>query len=89
MNSKQDKLFVTRNIIVGNRTREILELEPNINSISETDDKLWRANLARKTFREEMLEEQEKQTLHNQLKPLLIALRMFGCFPVDFRTSGK
>jgi hypothetical protein len=89
MNSKQDKLFVKRNSIINNRTHENFKPKRNINTISHAHDFMWQANVTRKSAREEILEKHDNQAFHNQFKPLLIALRALGCFPVDFPTSGK
>jgi hypothetical protein len=89
MNSKQDKLFVKRNIIISNRIHEDIELKQNINTISQTSEDSWRMNVTRKAIREETLEKHDEQAFHSQLKPLLVTLRVLGFFPVDFPTSGE
>jgi hypothetical protein len=41
-----------------------------------------------KTSYDKLLEKDNAGSLHNQLKPLLIILRLVGCFPVYFSKSG-
>jgi hypothetical protein len=36
----------------------------------------------------ELLDKYDKQLLHQQLKPLIIILRVLGSFPVEISTSG-
>lgn len=52
-------------------------------------DDSWQANVARIRIREEMWENYDEQACHKQFKPLLISLRLLGCFPVDFPASGE
>jgi len=37
---------------------------------------------------ENLLEKDNAESLHKELKPLLIMLRLLGCFPVYFSKSG-
>ena len=36
----------------------------------------------------DLLDKYDKQLLHQQLKPLILILRVFGSFPVQISTSG-
>jgi hypothetical protein len=89
MNSKEDKLFVKRNVNFNNRICSDFEYSHNktINTISHTNEDSWVGNVTR-TVHEKVSEKHEEEAFHNQLKPLLIMLRAFGCFPVDFPKTG-
>jgi len=41
-----------------------------------------------KTSDDKLLDKDNAESLHNQLKPLLIMLRLLGCLPVYFSKSG-
>jgi hypothetical protein len=89
MNSKQDKLFVKRNINFKNKIYSDFEYEHNktIHTISHTNEDSWVGNVTRAAY-DKVSEKHDEEAFHNQLKPLLIMLRALGCFPVDFPSSG-
>jgi hypothetical protein len=89
MNSKYDKLFVKRNVNINNRVYSNTEYKynENINAISHTNEASWVVNMTQTAY-DTISEKHDKEAFHNQLKPLLIMLRLLGCFPVDFPTSG-
>jgi hypothetical protein len=88
MNAKQDKLFVKRNADVNKRIYNDLEYNQNktIHTISHTKDDPWVVNM---TQSDKIRKKGEEESFHNQLKPLLVFLRVLGCFPVGFRASGQ
>jgi hypothetical protein len=47
----------------------------------------WVGNMTQTAY-DKISEKHGEEAFHNQLKPLLIMLRAFGCFPVDFPISG-
>jgi hypothetical protein len=89
MNSKQDKLFVKRNVNFNNRIYSDFEYKHNktINTISHTNEDFWVGNVNRAAY-DKVSEKHDEESFHSQLKPLLIMLRVLGCFPVDFPTTG-
>jgi hypothetical protein len=88
MSSKQDKLFVKRNVNINNRIYSDFEFRHNKNiNMSHMNGNPWVVNMTQTAY-DKISEKHEKEVFHNQLKPLLIMLRLLGCFPVDFPTSG-
>jgi hypothetical protein len=89
MNSKEDKLFLKRNVTFNDRICSDFDYKykKNINSISHTNEDSWVGNVTRNVHKK-VSEKHEAEAFHNQLKPLLIMLRALGCFPVDFPKTG-
>jgi hypothetical protein len=89
MNSKEDKLFVKRNANFNNKIYSDFEYKHNktINTISYTNEDSWVGNMTQTAY-DKISEKHGEEAFHNQMKPLLIMLRVLGCFPVDFPTSG-
>ena len=84
MNSTHKKLFVRRNIY-----RDIqFKYSRNIKTVAQINENILLAGTTGKKSYNKMLEKDNEGSLHNELKPLLIVLRLLGCFPVYFSKSG-
>jgi hypothetical protein len=90
MNSTEGKLFVRRNIEANSRIHSDTEsnYNRNIKTVSQIHENLLLAGMSGKTSYEKMLEKDKEESVHEELKPLLILLRLLGCFPVYFSKSG-
>jgi hypothetical protein len=90
MNSTEGKLFVRRNIKANSRIHSDTECTYNsdIKTVSQIQETLSLAGMGRKISYEKMLEKDNEEPFHKELKPLLILLRLLGCFPVYFSKSG-
>jgi hypothetical protein len=99
MRAKQTNLFVRRNISMGRRMHQDFALHQNnqvtfgrIQGVSNTmlaSDKESRIEeLNGSTKYGDFLDKYDKQLLHQQLKPLILILRVLGSFPVEISTSG-
>ena len=90
MNSTHEKLFVTRNI--KNKDKVCRDVESKYNRSIETvtpiNENVLLAGMTGKSFYDKLLVKDSAEFLHKQLKPQLILLRLFGCFPVYFSISG-
>ncbi|GFG36031.1 hypothetical protein Cfor_05620, partial [Coptotermes formosanus] len=89
MNSTEGKLFVRRNIEANSRIHSDTEsnYNRNIKTVSQIHENLLLAGMSGKTSYEKMLEKDKEESVHEELKPLLILLRLLGCFPVYFSKS--
>lgn len=99
MRSKQANLFVRRNISMDRRMHQDFALHRNnqvpfgrIQAVSDTvlaSGKESRVEeLKESTKYDDLLDKYDKQLLHQQLKPLILILRVLGSFPVEMSTSG-
>ena len=90
MNSTHVKLFVRRNIKTKARFSSDVESKysRSIKIVSQINENILLAGRTGKTSCNKLLEKDKEGSLHNELKPLLIALRLLGCFPVYFSKSG-
>ena len=61
----------------------------NINIVAPVNENILLAGITGKTSCDKLLDYNSAESLHKQLKPLLITLRLLGCFPVYFSKSGK
>jgi len=90
MNSTQGKLFVRRNI--KNKVKVYRDVEyihnRNIKTVAPINENMLLAGMTGKLSYDKLLDNNNAEFLHKELKPLLITLRMFGCFPVYFSKSG-
>jgi hypothetical protein len=90
MNSTNEKLFVRRNI--KSHVKGYRDVEYKYNRINETvsqiNENFLLEDITGKTSYDKLLEKDNAECLHKQLKPLLIILRLFGCFPVYFSKLG-
>jgi hypothetical protein len=90
MNSTQEKLFMRRNFKTKFKVYRDVESIYNrsiktVTPINETT--LFTGTTENKSY-DKLLEKDSAESLHTQLKPLLIILRLLGCFPVHFTKSG-
>jgi hypothetical protein len=90
MNSTQEKLFVRRNFKIKFKDYRDVESIYNrsirtVTPINETT--LFSGTTGNNSY-DILLEKDSAESLHTQLKPLLIMLQLLGCFPVYFTKSG-
>jgi len=91
MNSTPEKLFVRRNIKTKARVYSDVEYKysRSIKTVAQINENISLAGMPGNSSCDKLLEKDHEGCLHNELKPLLIALRLLGCFPVYFSESGK
>jgi hypothetical protein len=91
MNSTRGKLFVRRNKKTNFKLCRGIEWKYNrsIRIVAPLNENTLLAGVTGITSYDNLLEKDNAQSLHKQLKPLLIILRLFGCFPVYFSKSGE
>jgi hypothetical protein len=93
------KLFVRRNISMDRRMHQDFALHRNnqvqfgrIQAVSDTiltsDKESGIEELKESRKYGDLLDKYDKQLLHQQLKPLILILRVLGSFPVEISTSG-
>jgi len=82
MNSKHGKFLVRRNTKTKVNVYRDVEYIYNRNIYTV-------APIAGKTLCDKLLDNNNEESLHKELKPILIMLRLLGCFPVYFSKSGK
>ena len=61
----------------------------SIKTVAQINENILLAGMTGKSSNEKFLEKDSAESLHKELKPLLIMLRLLGCFPVYFSKSGK
>ena len=90
MNSTYEKLFVRRNIESNVKVYSDVESKYNrsIKTVAPINENIFLADMTGKTSYDKLLEKNNAGSLHKELKPLLIILRLLGCFPVYFSKSG-
>ena len=90
MNSRNEKLFVRRNIkkTVKVYRDEESKYNRSITTVAPTNENILLAGITGKSSNEKLLDNNNAGSLHKELKPLLIILRLLGCFPVYFSKSG-
>jgi hypothetical protein len=90
MNSTEGKLFLKRNTKTKSRSYGGMQYkyQRNIETVSQINDNVLLVGVSGKISYDRMLERDNKESLHTELKPLLIFLRLLGCFPVYFSKSG-
>jgi hypothetical protein len=90
MNSKNEELFVRRNIKSNVKGYRDVESKYNrsIKRVSQINENMLLDGITGKTSYDKLLEKDNEEIMHKQLKPLLIILRLLGCFPVYFSKSG-
>jgi len=60
----------------------------SIKTVAEINENILLDGITGKWSNDKMLEKDNAESLHEQLKPLLIMLRLLGCLPVYFSKSG-
>jgi len=90
MNSTHEKLFVRRNIKNTGTVYCDVECKYNrsIKIAGQINENILLNGMPGKTSYDKLLEKGNTESLHKQLKPLLIMLRLLGSFPVHFSKSG-
>jgi len=90
MNSTHEKLFVRRNIKNDGKVYRDVESKYNrgIKTVTQINESILLASITGKSSNDNLLEKDNAESLHKELKPLLIMLRLLGCFPVYFSKSG-
>ena len=90
MNSTHRKLFVRRNIKTNFRGYRDVESKHNrsIKTFSQINENVLLNDMTGIRSYEKLLEKDDAGFLHKECKPLLIMLRLLGCFPVHFSKSG-
>jgi hypothetical protein len=90
MNSTHEKLFVRRNMKTKVKIYRDVEYKYNgsIKTVGQINENILFAGMTRKWSNAKLLVNNKAETLHKELKPLLIMLRLLGCFPVYFSKSG-
>jgi hypothetical protein len=89
MNSTHENLFVRSMKNTGNVYRDV-ESKHNrsIKTVAEINENIMLAGITEKRSNYKMLDNNNAEYLHSQLKPLFIMLRLLGCLPVYFSKSG-
>jgi hypothetical protein len=90
MNSIHEKLFVRRNIKTKDKVYRDVEYKykRNIKRVPQINENILLAGMTGKSSCDQLLDNDNAGSLHKELKPLLILLRLLGCFPVHFSKSG-
>jgi len=90
MKSTHEVLFVRRNI----KSKGIIDRDVGFNysrsikTVAEMNENMLLAGMTGKSSNDKLLGNNNAESLHKELKPLLIMLRLLGCFPVYFSKSG-
>jgi hypothetical protein len=90
MTSAHKKLFVRRNIKNTGIVDRDVESKYNrsIQTVTQINENILLGDMTGKSSIENLLGKDNAESLHKELKPLLIMLRLLGCFPVCFSKSG-
>jgi hypothetical protein len=96
MRLKENKLFVRRNTCINRRIYRDFAFNRSrnasfrdIHTISNIFNKKARAKQTNLSVEHgETPKKYEEELLHYQLKPLILMLRVLGCFPVEISKSG-
>jgi hypothetical protein len=90
MNSTNEKLFGRRNIKDADKVYRDVEYKcnRNIKTVAKINENILLVGMTGKSSYDKLLDYNNGESLHKELKPLLILLRLLGCFPVYFSKSG-
>ena len=90
MISKHENLFLRRNIKTKNNVFRDVESKYNrsIKTVAPINENILLAGMTGESSYDKLLVKNNAETLHKELKPLLILLRLLGCLPVYFSKSG-
>jgi hypothetical protein len=90
MNSAHEMLFVRRNVETKRNVYRDVEYKynRNIKTVAQINENIFLDGMTGKSSNDELLDNNNAGSLHKELKPLLIMLRLLGCFPVYFSKSG-
>jgi hypothetical protein len=91
MNLTRQKLFVRRNVKTKAKVCRYVKskYDRSINTFAQTNENIFTSVMNGKTSYDKLFEINSAETLHKHLKPLLIFLRLLGCFPAHFSKSGE
>jgi hypothetical protein len=90
MSSRHEKLFVKGNIKNTDKVSRDVESKYNtsIKTVAQVNENILLAGMTGKSSYDKLLDNNNAESLHEQLKPLLIILRLLGYLPVYFSNSG-
>ena len=90
MSSTHEKLFVRRNIKTTDNFNRDVEPKCNrsIKTVAGMNESILLAGITGKSSKDNLLGKDYAESFHQELKPLLIMMRLLGCFPVYFSKSG-
>ena len=90
MNLTHGKLFVRRNTKTKLNAYRNVESKYNrsIKTVAQINENILLTVMPGKTSCDKLLDNNNAESLHQQLKPLLIMLQLLGCLPVYFSKSG-
>jgi len=90
MNSKHRKLFVKRNVKTKDKVYCDIEFKYNrsVKTVAAINENILLASMTGKSSYDKLAEKDNAGYFHQELKPILIMLRLLGCFPVRFFKSG-
>jgi hypothetical protein len=90
MNLTNEKLFVRRNTKTKIKVYRDVEYKYNrsIKTVAEKNENVLFSGMTGTWSNDKLLENNNAESFHKQLKPLLIMVRLLGCFPVYFFMSG-
>jgi hypothetical protein len=90
MSSKHGKFYVRRNIKTNVTVYRHVEsiFNRNTETVAPINENILLAGMTGKASNDKLLEKDKAESLHQELKPLLIVLRLLGCLPVYFSKSG-
>jgi hypothetical protein len=90
MNSTHEKLFEKRNTKTEDKVYRDVEHKhsSSIKTVAQINENTLFAGMTGHSWHNKLLDNNNAESLHTELKPLLIMLRLLGCFPVYFFNSG-
>jgi len=90
MISRHEKLFKKRNIKNTDEVYRDVEYKYNtsIKTVAQINENILLAGMQGKSSCDKLLDKINAESLHEQLKPILIMLRLLGYLPVYFSNSG-
>jgi hypothetical protein len=90
MKSTQEKLLERRNIKSKVRVYRDVESQYNrsIKTVAPIKENILFAGMTGKASHDKLLDYNNVESLHKELKPQLIILRLLGCLTIYFSKSG-
>jgi hypothetical protein len=90
MNLTHGKLFERRNTKTKVKVYRQVKSKYNgsIKTVAQINENTLFAGMTGKWSNDKLLDNNNAESLHTELKPLLFMLRLLGCFPVYFSKSG-
>ena len=86
MNSTHENLFLKRNMKNTDKVYRDVESIYNrsIKTVAQINENILLAGMTGKSSNGKLLGNDSAGYFHQEMKPILIMLRLFGCFPVHF-----